>query len=172
MIGNNNTPHEDVLLCACAHPHVSLRYNRFSHKWVTIDSHKGTTMQPLRWILWRSDWKGSLNAGSRLCRGLRNYRTMQHHSFLDALASLDLKLSVSESVRTPQLVCILCTLKTKPNVRSILVINIPKPNGCLDRSASRANHCEYQPNQTSDSLFSIWIWHTTILYNSRRPMLR
>lgn len=42
MIGNNNTPHEDVLLCACAHPHVSLRYNRFSHKWVTIDSHKGT----------------------------------------------------------------------------------------------------------------------------------
>ena len=74
--------------------------------------------------------------------------------------------------RTPQLVCILCTLKTKPNVRSILVINIPKPNGCLDRSASRANHCEDQPDQTSDSLFSISIWHTTILYNSRRPMLR
>ena len=62
-------------------------------------------------------------------------------------------------VRRPQLVCILCTLKTKPN-------------GCHRRSASRANHCEYQPNQTSDSLFSIWIWHTTILYNSRRPMLR
>ena len=61
---------------------------------------------------------------------------------------------VTAVVRTPQLVCILCTLKTKPNVRSILVINIPKPNGCLDRSASRANHCEYQPNQTSDSLFS------------------
>ena len=81
MIGYDNTPHEDVLLCACAHPHVRLRYNRFSQKWVTIDSHKGTRMQPLQWILWRSDWKRSLNAGSRLCRGLRNYRTMQHHSF-------------------------------------------------------------------------------------------
>ena len=42
MIRYNNTPHEDVLLCACAHPHVRLRYNRFSHKWVTVDSHKGT----------------------------------------------------------------------------------------------------------------------------------
>ena len=61
------------------------------------------------------------------------------------------------SLRTPQLVCILCKLKTKPN-------------GCLGRSASWANHCEYLPNQTSDS-FSIWIWHT-ILHNSRRPMLR
>ena len=28
-----------------------------------------------------------------------------------------------QKARTPQLVCILCTLKTKPNVRSILVIN-------------------------------------------------
>ena len=60
-------------------------------------------------------------------------------------------------IRTPQLVCILRKLKTKPN-------------GCLGRSASWANHCECLPNQTSDS-FSIWIWHT-ILYNSRRPMLR
>ena len=42
MIRYNNTPYEDVLLCACAHPHVRLRYNRFSHKWVTVDSHKGT----------------------------------------------------------------------------------------------------------------------------------
>ena len=39
---------------------------------------------------------------------------------------------ISGALRTPQLVCILCTLKTKPN-------------GCLRRSASRANHCEYQP---------------------------
>ena len=58
--------------------------------------------------------------------------------------------------RTPQLACILRKLKTKPN-------------GCLGRSASWANHCECLPNQTSDS-FSIWIWHI-ILYNSRRPML-
>ena len=76
---------------------------------------------------------------------------------LPALVNCDWAAARTSFARTPQLVCILRKLKTKPN-------------GCLGRSASWANHCECLPNQTSDS-FSIWIWHT-ILYNSRRPMLR
>ena len=79
--------------------------------------------------------------------------------YLDEKAELKTKLKAEEESTKDTPTCLhtmySCTLKTKPNARSILVKNIPKPNGCLDRSASRANHCEYQPNQTSESLFSI-----------------
>ena len=49
---------------------------------------------------------------------------------MQMLQVLNPVLLVALGLRTPQLVCILCTLKTKPN-------------GCLQ--------AEYQPNQTSDS---------------------
>ena len=53
-------------------------------------------------------------------------------------------------IRTPQLVCRVHKLKTKPK-------------GRLRRSAGRANHCEYQPNQT----FWFSVFNMSLTYKTR-----